>query len=111
MILSQQKIKNKIIIYFPPATNIQSDNAEMFKTVLKSHLQINHYKLILNCENLNFIDSSGISALVSCLKVALLNNGWLKIIYLPQAIQHIFEIIKLHKIIPVYDTLEHALED
>lgn len=103
-------VRGQLIINLQEQQNIQAENAHEFKQLLKKYLQKGHYRVVLNCEKIDFIDSSGLGALVGCLKVALLNNGWLKLINVSEQVGHIFELIKLNKIVPIYTSLNDALE-
>ena len=110
MNIGNEFINNNSILYFKDKISLNSENSLHFKNIAKEYLRKSEYRIILDCENLEFIDSSGISALISCLKEALLNNGSVKITHISESIKYIFEIIKLDRIFEIYNSLEEAIE-
>ncbi|MEQ8675972.1 MAG: STAS domain-containing protein [Aggregatilineales bacterium] len=59
-------------------------------------------KVVVNLENVNFIDSSGLSALVKGLKRCRQNGGELYLCHLQQAVFIIFELTRLDKAFNIY---------
>lgn len=109
MILDNKLIEDVLVVNFHEKVSIISENSLEFENIIKGYLKQANYRLILNCENLEFVDSSGLCAFISCLKEALSHNGWLKIVNIPNSIKYIFEIIKLDKIFDIFDSTETAL--
>lgn len=110
MFIAEQKLNNILILYFPNKISIESTEAIEFKEYIHQKLAQFNYQAIIDLNNLEFIDSSGISAMISGLKFALINNGWLKLVGLPVTIKEVFKIIKLDKIFQIYDSIDAALE-
>ena len=111
MSLDKKQINSTTIVFFRETTTINSENTIEFKKNMMNLLQNSNYCIFLDCENIEFFDSSAISVLISCLKKALTNKGFIKLINLPDQIRHIFEIIKLDKIFDIYDSIESALKN
>lgn len=65
-------------------------------------------KIILNMENVKFINSSGLGALVSILKDTRSANGSIKITNLASYVKEIFDITQLSSIFDIYDNDETA---
>jgi len=66
-------------------------------------------KIVLNFENLVYIDSAGLGLLAISYEQAQLQNIPLCLVNPVGAVMRIFELTQLPKIIPVYDTEEQAL--
>jgi anti-sigma B factor antagonist len=67
--------------------------------------------VILDLENLSFIDSSGLSALISALKNSREKKGFLKIVGLQPAVRKVFELTMLDRVFDIRNSLEDALKD
>lgn len=64
---------------------------------------------IFDLENLEFIDSVGLSSLVSLLKNTIELDGEIKIIGLVGQPKSIFEITRVYKIFDIHETLDKAI--
>lgn len=85
--------------------------ADQFKKELKSHLTAPNTKLIINLENISFIDSSGFGALISLLKVSRSNNCKLKLCNINDELFKMFELIHLHKVFDIEDNLKACISN
>jgi anti-sigma B factor antagonist len=68
------------------------------------------HSLLLDLRQVEFIDSIGISALVSGLKQMRNRGGDLKLIGLQSPARAIFELMMLDKVFEIYETEEEALK-
>ncbi|MBN2372951.1 STAS domain-containing protein [bacterium] len=66
-------------------------------------------QVLLNLENLDEIDSSGIGAIVSLLKRMRLRKGDVKIIRLRGSVKKLFELLRLDRSMEVYEDISMAL--
>ena len=66
-------------------------------------------KLILDVSKMDFIDSSGLGAVLSCLKAVRANQGTLKIGGVSRNVRNVFELVHLYKLVEYFDTVEEAL--
>ncbi len=67
-------------------------------------------RFVLNLEGLEFIDSTGLGGIVSCLKTASERGGDVKIAMLQAKPRMVFEITRAHKIFDIYDEVNSAIE-
>ena len=65
--------------------------------------------LVVNMEQVEFMDSGGLGTLVEALKWSRRNGGRLKLAGLAQSVRNIFEISRLDSVFEVYDTEAEAL--
>lgn len=73
-------------------------NAELLKNEASSIINKGTKELIINCENINFIDSSGFSALISTLKASKQTNTDLTLKNLKPSVLELMELMQLHTI-------------
>jgi anti-sigma B factor antagonist len=67
--------------------------------------------LIFNLEKVEFINSSGLGALVSILKDVRISKGKMFLTNLSQYVKEIFEITQLQEIFDIYDTEKQVWEE
>jgi anti-sigma B factor antagonist len=65
--------------------------------------------VVLDCQALDFMDSSGLGALIALLKRISERGGDLKLACLPKKVRMVFEITRAYKIFQICDTVEEAL--
>lgn len=65
--------------------------------------------LLINLEQLSFIDSNFLGALVKCLKITIKKNGELALCSLQAPVKSMFELTRLYNIFKIYNTESEAL--
>ncbi|WMJ81200.1 anti-sigma F factor antagonist [Clostridium sp. MB40-C1] len=71
----------------------------------------NCYNLILDFSGVTFMDSSGIGVVIGRYKKLLRSKGKLYITKVNGSVKRVFELSGMFKIIPLYDSIEQALEN
>ncbi len=66
-------------------------------------------RLVVDMEGLEFLDSSGLGALVSCLRRVKEKKGEIKLAGLRPEVRSIFEITRVSRLFHICDTLPEAL--
>lgn len=66
--------------------------------------------IILDCSKLDLIDSSGLGAVVSCLRKAIEKNGDLKLANLSPKVAMVFELTKAKKLFSIFPDTGSALQ-
>ena len=85
-------------------------SAAQFKDVLLQGIEEGARRIIVDLAKVSFIDSSGLSVLVSGAKRVRSNNGTLDIVCCDDNITRILEITGLDRIFGIYLTREEALK-
>lgn len=67
-------------------------------------------RLILDLEGLDFLDSTGLGAIISALKRARTNGGDLRLVCTQTRIRRLFEITGLDKAFPLHASVDEAIE-
>ena len=88
--------------------NLDARNAKAFKESLQPMLD-QHRVVVLDMSQLDFVDSSGLGALLSCLRVMNNKDGELKLCALSKPVLALFELVRMHRLFAIYDTREEAL--
>lgn len=79
---------------------------ETFNTIIKQDSS----KIVLDLKGCNYIDSSGLGALVEGLKATQKANGDLRLCHLNEDFQEILMMTRIIKYFQVFDSLEDAIK-
>jgi len=84
--------------------------SEKFKEIVFKEIESGSRNLIISFENVEYLDSSFLGALVAILKNLVPKNGKLSLIALNSDIRNLFELTRLDKIFDLKKSLNSALE-
>lgn len=87
------------------------DQADVFKMELIAGMDSGKKQILISFENVQYIDSSFLGALVAALKHALANGGDLSVYGLNENILNLFEMIRMDKVFKVFKTLPASYTD
>jgi anti-sigma B factor antagonist len=84
-------------------------NAAKLKDEVKALLEANKNLIHLNLKEVDFINSSGLGALVSLMKEIRVHKGRLTLSNLAPYVNEIFEITQLSHVFEIYETADEAM--
>ena len=87
---------------------LDAGNADDFRRDIAPNLE-GCRKLVLDLERVEFVDSRGCGAIISCLKQLAANGGDLRLCRVRKPVRTVFELIRLHRICGIHDTREAAV--
>lgn len=82
---------------------------EQLREIVHGLLEQGHMKILLNCEGVTFIDSTGIGELVATYTKVKNRHGTLALLKLTARIQELMEITQLMTVFDTYDTEAEAV--
>ncbi|WP_341579597.1 STAS domain-containing protein [Microbacterium schleiferi] len=85
-----------------PAGRLTASTAPRLRDELNDRIQSGQNKLAIDMTELEFIDSSGLGALIGGLKVARLAGGDLRIAAVPTAVQRVLALTNLDRVLKSY---------
>ena len=91
-----------------PVDELDASNAGEFKRDMASVLQANT-RLVLDLSRLRFVDSSGLGAMLSCLRQVSAKGGDLKLCGMSKQVRGLFELVRMHRIFDIYGAREEAV--
>ncbi len=104
------KIISDVLLLTPELDVLDTNNADAFRASSIGIInEINISNVVLDLKNLTFIDSLGIGRLISLLRNLKTRNGDLRVSSLSNTIKAIFELVRLNKIIDIFDEPEEAV--
>jgi anti-sigma B factor antagonist len=87
---------------------LDASNVDDFKRDMAPVLK-DYRKLVLDLGSVQFVDSAGCGAILSCLKHATTAGGDLKLCQVSRPVRSVFELIRLHRICEILNTKEDAV--
>jgi anti-sigma B factor antagonist len=87
---------------------LDASNAKALKTDLVPVLAPGA-KLVFDMKGVRFVDSSGLGALLSCLRQVHSSGGDLKLCEMGKAVRALFELVRMHRIFEIYNSRDEAL--
>jgi anti-sigma B factor antagonist len=88
---------------------LDANNAEDFRAQMGPILD-GCRKLVLDMSRVQFVDSRGCGAILSCLKRLSAVGGDLKLCHVAKVVRTVFDLIRLHKICTIVDTRAEAVK-
>jgi len=84
-------------------------NAPNIKSFIAKKIEQQKYSILINMEEVSYIDSSGIGALISSLSSLKKYQGSLKISNIHASVKKVFELTKLTSFFEIYPDVKTAL--
>ncbi len=110
MLLRFEPLDDKIIVTLQG--ELDHHSAEEVRTRIDDILDKDGYKtLIFNFSGVNFMDSSGIGAVIGRYKKMSLRGGKVCLTNVTPTVKRIFELSGMFKIISMYENVEEALRN
>lgn len=89
---------------------ICTENVNEFKEKLDRLVDDGKKHLIMNFQEVNYLNSIGLGVVATILKKVKKSKGDLKLVSLSPAVQELFELTRLTKIFEIYETEEEAIK-
>jgi anti-sigma B factor antagonist len=87
---------------------LTASTAREFRGAIKPLLTHN-VRLVLDLSKVDLIDSTGLGALVSCLRQAHAVGGVVKVAGLTKSARALFELVKLHRVFEIFNSTDEAI--
>jgi anti-sigma B factor antagonist len=104
------KILSSSMILFTISGRMNAVTAPEIKEQIKSLLSTGHNEIILDLSGTTFIDSSGLSVIVSALKQTRETGGFLKLAGLQPDVQSIFKLTMLDRVFEMFPNVDSAVK-
>ena len=101
---------DEVLVVEPLEPRLDVVSSPGFKSFLVDRINDGCKYLTLNLRRLEFIDSSGLTAVVSTLKTLRLGGGDMSVCEVPQNIGQLFKITKLDRVFGMFLTEDEAVD-
>jgi anti-anti-sigma factor len=100
LIQSQRISPTHLMIQFI-AQRLDASTSHQFKTECQELWSPEIQELTINMTNLEFIDSSGIGALLNLYKKLPINHQTMKLIHVSEPVENIIKLLRLHRVFEI----------
>lgn len=89
---------------------LEADTAKEFRDYMSQLADAGQIKIVLDFGNVSFIDSSGLGCIVSALRQFRQYEGDIKLASITDNVRPLIEIVRLHRVFDIYDSVEEAMK-
>lgn len=100
---------DKAVLLQIKEARLDAHNSSDLKAQMISLFEQGRINLLVDLQEVRFVDSSGLGALVSGFKNASSRNGNLKLCGLQPQVKSMFELTRLHRVFEIFATVPEAL--
>jgi anti-sigma B factor antagonist len=88
--------------------NIDAGNVRDFRDSMQ-RLIGNQGRVVLDMSRVRFVDSSGLGALLSCLRDVNSRKGDLRLCAMSRPVRALFELLRMHRLFSIHDSVDSAI--
>ncbi|MDF3840041.1 STAS domain-containing protein [Cupriavidus basilensis] len=88
--------------------HLDAGNVKDFKEAMAPLLE-KADRIVFDMSRLTFVDSSGLGALLACLRQTHRGKGDFKLCEMPRPVCALFELMRMHRVFNIHETREDAL--
>ena len=105
----ESKNENGILVLNLIDKRLDAKVAVNFRVAVDAFIQEGHHTIVFNMSNIEFIDSSGLGAIVACLKL-IGSKGKFVLYGLKTPVVSMFKLTRMDRVFQLCDTEEQALQ-
>ncbi len=98
----------KVFIISTPS-RLTTENSDQLKKLLKDCVDDGRYNIVINLAGTEYLDSSGLGAIVSKIAQTRSNNGDIRLASVEDYVMNLLELTHINQIIKLFDTPEQAV--
>jgi anti-sigma B factor antagonist len=91
-----------------PVKELDAGNSGDLKTAMAKVLEGNS-KIVLDLHSMQFVDSSGLGAILSFLRNVSAKGGDLKLCGMTKQVRTAFELVRMHRIFDIFESRDEAV--
>jgi anti-sigma B factor antagonist len=103
----EEREEGGVLIVKPLDTRLDSTEASGFKDQLHNHIDGGKRKIVLDMEKVEFVDSSGLGAIIACRK-KMGTDGELVISSASEAVVGLFQLTRMDRVFRLFPNSEEA---
>lgn len=99
---------NDVLVIELREDNLDASNVREFRDVVQSLMQ-ERTRVVLDMSGVKFVDSSGLGALISCLRQLNSRRGDFRLCEMSRTVRALFELMRMHRVFNIHDTRADAV--
>lgn len=99
---------NDVLVIDLREDNLDASNVREFRDAVQS-LMNERTRVVLDLSGVKFIDSSGLGALISCLRQANGRKGDFRLCEMSRTVRALFELMRMHRVFNIHETRAAAV--
>jgi anti-sigma B factor antagonist len=99
---------NDVLVIELREDNLDASNVREFKDAVGAVIH-ERTRVVLDMSGVKFVDSSGLGALISCLRQLNSRRGDFKLCAMTNTVRALFELMRMHRVFNIHDTREEAV--
>jgi len=103
-----QQICDGVVVISVPGRNLDASNAASYKKAF-GQARDKNLKIVVDLSAVEFVDSSGLGALLSCLRDLHTDGGDMKLFGVQKPVRVLFELVRMHRVFDIHDTCDQAI--
>lgn len=88
--------------------NLDASNVREFREAVQSLMQ-ERTRVVLDMSGVKFVDSSGLGALISCLRQVNGRKGDFRLCEMSRNVRALFELMRMHRVFNIHDSRADAV--
>ncbi len=88
--------------------HLDAGNVDIFRQEVSEKLQ-GLTQVVFDLSELEFVDSSGLGAFLSCMRTLAGRGGQLCLCSVTAPVRTLFELVQMHRILPIYNSQEESV--
>ena len=104
------ELRNGDVLVLLPTERLDSGSARAFELVIMEHVTKGRSRIVVDCNRLEFVASSGLRVLVLAARELKKRNGMLALCGIKKHVEKVLRTSGLHRIIPIETSRDAALD-
>ena len=105
----KETVHGDVVVLKPTGNLLGDDETDQLKVKVKSLVSESFLKIVLDVSELQWVNSAGLGAMISCLASMTNRGGDLRIANITDKIQSLFLITQLVKVFKTFESVDRAV--
>ena len=97
------------VVLLYPKGFVNAHTVRLFEGEIQKALDLDRYRLVVNCADLTYIASAGLGALMGVIEEVRHNGGDIRLAELNETVRNIFEILGFHHLYRIFPSEGEAI--
>lgn len=104
----KERKQDQVLVIECLEENIDAGNVRDFREAMQ-RLMKDEARVVLDMSRTKFVDSSGLGALIACLRDATSRKGDFRLCAMSRQVRALFELMRMHRVFAIHETVEGAV--